>query len=84
MRRKIRISTKLPVGEGILTIEEVSKYLKISRFTVYRMIKEKSIPATRLGGQWRFNRNEIDRWFLNQCITKPEYSFAEPPAIHLG
>ncbi|MBI4970393.1 MAG: helix-turn-helix domain-containing protein [Candidatus Omnitrophica bacterium] len=54
----------------IMTMDEVSEYLKTSKYTVYRMIKEKSIPASRVGGQWRFQRNQIDQWFSDQCITR--------------
>lgn len=55
---------------AIMTIDDLSQYLKTSKYTIYRLIKEKSIPATRLGGQWRFNKTEIDQWFSNQCVTQ--------------
>lgn len=55
---------------NIMTIEEISEYLKTSKYTIYRLIREKAIPASRLGGQWRFQKNQVDQWFSNQCITK--------------
>ena len=56
----------------IMTIEEVSGYLKTSKYTIYRLIKDKAIPASRVGKQWRFHREQIDQWFTSQCVTNDE------------
>ncbi|MBI1953033.1 MAG: helix-turn-helix domain-containing protein [Candidatus Omnitrophica bacterium] len=50
----------------LMTIEEVAAYMQVSRFTVYRLAKERSMPATRIGRQWRFQKEEIDRWMREQ------------------
>ncbi len=52
--------------DQLMTIEEVARYMRVSRFTVYRMAKDRSIPATKIGRQWRFQREEIDRWVRDQ------------------
>lgn len=31
--------------ESLLTIEEVARYLKVDKFTVYRLVAKKSLPA---------------------------------------
>ncbi len=49
-----------------MTIEEVALYLQVSRFTVYRLAKARVIPATKIGRQWRFQKEEIDRWVREQ------------------
>ena len=49
-----------------MTIEEVAQYMRVSRFTVYRLAKEHSIPATKVGRQWRFQREEINQWVKDQ------------------
>jgi len=36
----------------VLTIPEVSEYLRVSRQTIYRMLRRRDIPAFRLGGDW--------------------------------
>ncbi len=56
----------------IMTIDEVSGYLKTSKYTIYRLIKDKAIPASRVGGQWRFQKEQIDQWFTSQCVTKSD------------
>lgn len=55
---------------AIMTLHEVCRYLKTSKYTVYRLIKGKEIPASRIGGQWRFQKEFIDQWFLEQCVTR--------------
>ncbi len=48
--------------EEILTLEEVAGYLKIDRYTVYRLLAKKNLPAFMVGNQWRFQRRMINAW----------------------
>jgi excisionase family DNA binding protein len=48
--------------EKLLTTEQVASYLKIDKFTVYRLVTQKKIPAFKVGNQWRFKRKMIDAW----------------------
>jgi excisionase family DNA binding protein len=48
--------------ENLLTIEQVAEYLKVDKFTVYRLVSNKKLPAFKVGSQWRFKRNMIDSW----------------------
>ncbi|HKI77938.1 MAG TPA: helix-turn-helix domain-containing protein [Ignavibacteriaceae bacterium] len=47
----------------IMTLEEVSAYLKVKPQTIYTWAQEKKIPAAKLGKEWRFKRSIIDEWF---------------------
>lgn len=51
---------------GILTIKEVSEYLKVTERTIYRLAAAKKIPAFKVGGTWRFRTADIDRWIADQ------------------
>jgi len=44
------------------TAEEIARYLKLHPYTVRRLAREKKIPAFRVGGQWRFRKDNIDKW----------------------
>jgi excisionase family DNA binding protein len=46
----------------VLTVTELCTYLKVDRSTVYRLIKAGKLPAFKVGGDWRFNVEEINRW----------------------
>ena len=55
------------------TAEEVAQYLKLHPYTVRRLAREKKIPAFRVGGQWRFRKDEIDKWSRSYPFSdKPE------------
>jgi excisionase family DNA binding protein len=46
----------------VMTVSEVSEYLRIHKATVYKMIKAKQIPYFRIITEYRFNRATIDVW----------------------
>lgn len=52
------------------TIEDVAKYLKVSKMTIFRMLKKESIPGCKIGHQWRFRKEEIDEWLKKNNIQK--------------
>jgi len=48
--------------DEILTLPEVAELLKVAEKTVYTMAQKREIPAFKVRGQWRFKREDIDRW----------------------
>jgi len=48
--------------DDLLTLKEVSKMLRLSPPTLYKLLKEGKIPAVKIGTQWRFHRKEILEW----------------------
>ena len=50
--------------ENLLTAEQVARYLKVDKFTVYRLVSQKKIPAFKVGSQWRFKKNMIEAWLM--------------------
>lgn len=57
-----------------MTLEEVAKYLWVSKDSIYRLAQKGEIPASKLGNLWRFKKEEIDEWMRkkrnSQNITK--------------
>jgi excisionase family DNA binding protein len=45
-----------------LTIVELSSYLKMSRSKLYQMAQKGKLPGSKIGTQWRFDRDRIDEW----------------------
>lgn len=45
----------------ILTIREVAEYLKINEKTAYRLAAEGKLPGFKIGGAWRFRKDEIEK-----------------------
>jgi excisionase family DNA binding protein len=50
------------VMHSILTTQNVAEYLHVHPSTIYRLLKKNQLPAFRVGSDWRFDREEIDRW----------------------
>lgn len=52
--------------DTVLTITELSKYLKISRSTLYKLAQEGKVPGQKVGRHWRFHKDMIDQWLGNR------------------
>jgi excisionase family DNA binding protein len=48
-----------------LTVGEVALILRLDRDTVYKSIAAGGIPAKRLLGQWRIQRDHLRRWWAD-------------------
>ena len=53
------------MAKHVLTVKEVADYLHVHQSTIYRMLKRSRLPAFRVGSDWRFNVETIDRWRLS-------------------
>ena len=50
----------------ILTIKELCDFLRVHPSTIYRMVKRGEIPSFRIGADWRFRREAIERWMAGE------------------
>ncbi len=46
----------------VLTVEEVASLLKLSKITIYRLIKTGEIPAYKIGASWRVNKKDLESY----------------------
>jgi excisionase family DNA binding protein len=46
----------------LMTVEEVGQYLRFTKKTIYRLLKQGNIPAIKIGNKWRFDKEAIDGW----------------------
>lgn len=58
-----------PSGD-VLTIDELASYLKIPKSTLYKLVREGSVPCQKVGKHWRFHKDAIDAWLKQQPSTK--------------
>lgn len=54
----------------LLTTEEIAKYLKLRPETVLRKVRKREIPAIRVGGRFRFDKEQIDEWLRHRSTSK--------------
>ena len=46
----------------VLGIEGLSKYLDVSKSTLYKLAKKGKLPGQKVGKHWRFRQETIDKW----------------------
>ena len=62
----IQAQSKPDMGPRVLTVRELAGYLRVHQSTVYRLVRERKLPAFRVGADWRFNREELERWMIDE------------------
>lgn len=51
---------------ALLTTRQLQGLLQVDRITIYRMLSDGRIHGFKVGGQWRFPRETIERWLQEQ------------------
>lgn len=51
--------------KDLLTLSEVSTFLKVPKSTIYKLARERRLPGHKVGKHWRFVREEIETWVQN-------------------
>jgi excisionase family DNA binding protein len=54
------------MSPSVLTVADLCDYLKVHPSTIYRLLKTRQLPAFRIGSDWRFNVEEIERWLAER------------------
>jgi PTS system nitrogen regulatory IIA component len=63
-----------------LSVRDTARLLKVSEKTIYRWIKQQTIPAYRVQDQYRFNRAEILEWATSRRLNVATEILFEPEA----
>ncbi|MHB2025337.1 MAG: helix-turn-helix domain-containing protein [Elusimicrobiota bacterium] len=73
MKRKKKISREQIPGATpeIMDIKALARYLAIGRSKIYGLIRQKKIPAARIGRQYRFSKPIVDAWLRERLIMQP-------------
>ena len=61
---------KATAAEGeVLTTKEVCHLLRIHPSTLYKLTKQGRIPGFRIGNDWRFRTELIERWMAEKSMS---------------
>ena len=58
------------MAERWLSVAEIAEYLGVKRYTIYKWIERKRMPAHKLGRLWKFRREEVDLWVREGTAAK--------------
>lgn len=50
------------INDRWLSVDEICKYLGVSKDTVYKWIDRQGMPAHRMGRLWKFKKDQVDAW----------------------
>lgn len=48
--------------DQLLTVKELASYLKCHTSTIYRLLYNGTLPAFKIGSDWRFSLKSVDDW----------------------
>jgi excisionase family DNA binding protein len=65
------------INGKVLTVRDVSSYLRVHPSTIYRMLKRNQLPAFRVGSDWRFTVEAIDHWLASVAPGAPHLGASE-------
>ncbi len=74
-------SAETRTAREVMDIQDLSEYLGMGKSKIYALIREKKIPASRIGRQYRFSKEVIDQWLKERLITQKtdsQISFFNP------
>lgn len=57
------------IEDRLLTVSEVADVLRVSRMSIYRMIKQGEMPAFRVGRGYRLREEDVHR-YLKERFTE--------------
>lgn len=52
----------------LLTIDEVAKFLRISKTSVYRLVERRELPFCRVGRTLRFTRKDLETYLAARRV----------------
>lgn len=55
-----------------LTTRDVQELIRVDKSTIYRMAESGSLPAIKVGRQWRFPADEIEQWLRGHTIARSD------------
>ena len=58
-------------GDRLLTVAEVAEHMRVSNMTVYRLIKSGTLPALRVGKNFRIRERDLTA-YLDSSVTSVE------------
>ena len=63
----------------LLTAKDIQQILEVDRSTIYRMAEAGRLPAFKVGRQWRFPADQVEKWLVTQNPSVTVDTAVVPP-----
>ena len=76
MKKKRKAARKAygAVVPEVMDIKALAQYLGMGRSKIYGPIRQRKVPASRIGRQYRFSKPLVDQWLKERLIMSPAES----------
>ncbi|MFH1783201.1 MAG: helix-turn-helix domain-containing protein [Candidatus Omnitrophota bacterium] len=54
----------------LMDTDELARYLKLEKQTIYNWLHQKKISGIKVGHVWRFDRQAIDKWLFSNMVEQ--------------
>ena len=58
------------ISNQIMSVNEVAEFFNVKPVTIRRQTERGKLPGFKIGNQWRFRRNDIEKFIDNQVAQK--------------
>ena len=55
--------------KDVMSIKELAEYVGLSKSKIYQLIRNKKVPASKIGRQYKFSKDIVDAWLKENIIT---------------
>lgn len=60
-----------------MNIDELAKYLRLEKQTIYNWLHMKKISGIKVGRVWRFEKDAVDRWLKSLTVSADNQTTTE-------
>jgi excisionase family DNA binding protein len=54
----------------LLSVDDVTKILRISKCTAQRWCRDRRLPAAKIGKAYRIRKQDLDKWYEGKLLDK--------------
>lgn len=54
--------------DELLSVDEITRILKVSRTTIQRRCRAQKLPAAKIGKAYRIRKEDLDKWYEGKLI----------------
>lgn len=67
---KVTMQSNEPAMPSVMTVQEVADYLRLSKDSVYKLVKKGELPAAMILNKLRFDRTTVEEYFKQKENNK--------------
>ena len=54
----------------LLSVDDVTRILRISKGTAQRWCRDRRLPAAKIGKEYRIRKKDLDKWYEGKLVEK--------------